>query len=302
MLAEQFLVFSDLDGTLLDHFSYSWQAAEPAIKALKSADVPIILNTSKTLAELALIQQELALDAPFVIENGAAIYLPKSTFTLQPADTKAVDDFWVKEFASPVAHWRAIIEEVGKDYEGLYCGFSSFSVENLSEVTGLSLEKAAQAKQRQYGEPVHWVGSDKQKSAFIEALVDRGASVVQGGRFFHVSGDCDKGQALIWLAEKYREIYSQRNVVTIALGDGENDVPMLDAADIAVQIRSPVHDFPILYRQFRTTKTAGFGPEGWAEAMTDLVLKPLSQSLSSRTQKTSEDTVKSNLVKEVNHG
>jgi len=53
---------------------------------------------------------------------------------------------------------------------------------------------------------------------------------------------------------------------------------MLEAADIAVQIRSPVHNFPKLYRQFKTTRTQDYGPEGWAQALQTLLAKQLLSS------------------------
>ncbi|MCO4797949.1 MAG: HAD-IIB family hydrolase, partial [Colwelliaceae bacterium] len=67
------LIFSDLDGTLLDHFTYQSTAANETIQQLKSANIPVILNTSKTFAEVKIILDELQLTTPFIIENGAAI-------------------------------------------------------------------------------------------------------------------------------------------------------------------------------------------------------------------------------------
>ena len=46
------LVFTDLDGTLLDHNTYSFSPALAAINKLKSLNIPIIPVTSKTLSEL----------------------------------------------------------------------------------------------------------------------------------------------------------------------------------------------------------------------------------------------------------
>ena len=46
------LLFSDLDGTLLDHDSYDFAPARPALDALKGIGAGVVLATSKTAAEV----------------------------------------------------------------------------------------------------------------------------------------------------------------------------------------------------------------------------------------------------------
>jgi len=273
------IIFTDLDGTLIDHFTYQSIAANQTLKQLKNANIPVILNTSKTLTELEIINLELKLTAPFIVENGAAVYIPTNTFKIQPVDTVHIGNYWVKSFSLPRQHWLDLLSKHAQQFSQYYQGFSTLSESALSQVTGLSEEAAKRAKQRQYAEPIHWLGDKLTKEAFIDHLINLGANVVEGGRFIHVGDHCDKGQALIWLTERYQEHFDNCTISTIALGDGENDVAMLKAADIAVQVRSPVHEFPKLSRQYKTTQTQLFGPEGWTEAIQKILANQLITSL-----------------------
>lgn len=279
---KKILVFTDLDGTLLDHYTYQTDDATDMIMRLKQNNIAIIPNSSKTLPEIQLIRQQLNLNSPFIIENGAAIYIPVNYFPTQPADTQLENGFWVKSFCPNKDHWLALLKNNADSFKEAFQGFSGMTVEQLAELTGLSLENAALSKQRQYGEPLNWLGSEEQQEKFTHLMAKLGANVLQGGRFLHISGHCDKGQAQAWLTEQYKhnqmsiDLDSLPNqIVTIALGDGKNDIAMLEQATIAVQVRSPVHDFPELKRKEHVFQSSLYGPAGWAECLNEILSSKL---------------------------
>ena len=76
MLKEKTIIFTDLDGTLLDHTTYSFEAAVPMLDFIKRNKIPLIIVTSKTKDEVLRIQKLLALKEPFIVENGAGIFIP----------------------------------------------------------------------------------------------------------------------------------------------------------------------------------------------------------------------------------
>jgi mannosyl-3-phosphoglycerate phosphatase len=271
MVNKQLIVFTDMDGTLLDHHTYSHAPATAMLAKLKHAKVPVIPTTSKTFAELKVLRQEIGLDGPFIVENGAAIHIPHGFFRTKPASTQWQDEYWLRQFTSRKNYWLSLLEKVGKNYPGQYNHFSAMSTEHIVDATGLSEEAAVRAADRQYGEPVLWLGDSVQKQKFLTELRLKGAKPLQGGRFIHISGECNKGMALQWFVKEFNRQYPNTTCVSIALGDGENDIAMLEAADYAVRILSPSHKPPKLDKQDNVITSTSEGPAGWSESLEKII-------------------------------
>ncbi|MFT4787866.1 MAG: mannosyl-3-phosphoglycerate phosphatase [Paraglaciecola sp.] len=275
-MLEQRLVFTDMDGTLMDHYSYSYEAAIPMLEKLKRLGIPVIPTTSKTFAELIVLRKEIGLPGPFITENGAAVFIPKDFFPNQPGDTKSVGDYWLKEFTLGKEHWLGILQQGvaqlgGAQFADLFQQFSQMTTAQICLATGLDSPAAKRAAQRQYGEPVLWLGGEKERTQFIQTLTKLGASPVEGGRFIHVCGNCDKGTALNWLVDEFSRQHPDSTCVSIALGDSKNDIAMLEAATIAVRILSPSNPLPQVNRTHNLYTSTHAGPTGWHECLTQIL-------------------------------
>ncbi|WP_417224058.1 HAD-IIB family hydrolase [Amphritea sp.] len=264
------LIFTDLDGSLLDHFSYRFDTAKPLLALLKTVKIPVIPVTSKTRAELSVLRQQLASEDPFVVENGAAIFIPVDYFSLPPSGCSIVDGFYCYSFSKPREHWLTLLAAQATEFAGEFETFTSLGVEGIKVCTGLSTEAASRANNREFSEPVKWLGSESRKSLFVTTLRRAGATVLQGGRFLHVTGGCNKGKALQWLYQQYRDSISHEvgksEFLTIAAGDSDNDVDMLQVADCPVLIRSPVQEPPV-FEHLNVYRTKQTGPDGWVEGV-----------------------------------
>lgn len=267
------LIFTDLDGTLLDHETYSFTPAKDLIQTLQKNRTPIIPNTSKTRAELLKLREEIGLHSPFITENGAAIYLPKNDFPSMPAGSSEHGDYWRKSFSQSRAHWVTLLERLAPELQALFQSFSQMTLEQLCKATGLTQEQAQLAREREFGEPVLWNGSEDEKALFVTLVEAVGGHVLQGGRFLHVGGNANKGTAMNWLKELYQQEYNKK-IITIACGDSQNDIDMLEEADIAILVKSPAHPYPLVRRVKPTIITKKEGPDGWVEGLNKFYTQP----------------------------
>lgn len=78
------VLFTDLDDCLLDCDSSSFDQARSALGFFRSARTPVILVSGKTRAEIEPLRERLDHHDPFIVENGAAVYVPLETFDFTP--------------------------------------------------------------------------------------------------------------------------------------------------------------------------------------------------------------------------
>lgn len=247
------IIFTDLDGTLLDHQTYRFDAAQPALDALKARHIPLILASSKTAAEIAPLQQQLGIDAPAIVENGAGIFWPDMA-----ADHHEQYQKIQQALAAIPSNLRACFK-----------GFADMGVNGIMAATGLSEHAAKLAGDRAYSEPGLFSGTKEQREAFLQELAPFGIQATQGGRFFTLSFGATKADQMQKIIAHF-QAQDHRAAPSLALGDAPNDLSMLEAADYGVIVLNKAHDtLPTLKGEHDGTisRTDKEGPEGWNAAI-----------------------------------
>ncbi|RVU85789.1 HAD-IIB family hydrolase [Leucothrix sargassi] len=256
-MRKNYIVFTDLDGTLLDHHSYTHAPAQPALDLLASLDVPVILNSSKTLKEIEHIASGLKQSFPRIAENGSLVADPSTDS--------------IHTFGGDYKHICLVLEGLRNKHDYKFVGFHDWTPEQLAEDTGLPLDAATRAGARQGSEPIRWEDTDERLEQFRAELDEEGLTLNRGGRYWHVMWQADKAQAMEYLVRKFAGEGERPTV--IALGDGPNDRNMLAAADIAVIVHNPdgvVIDLPEREGQ-QVIRTTLPGPSGWNEAIQQII-------------------------------
>ena len=263
------LVFTDLDGTLLDHRTYSFEPARPALSLLRESRIPLIICTSKTRTEVEEIRAALGNTDPFVVENGGAIFVPEGDFSIELGAARTDSGYLVVELGTSYHRILRIYSQMKERLPGRLRGFSDMSIEEVARLAGLSLDEAARAKKREYDEPFVLDDPATNRDTVREMAESAGLSITRG-RFFHLTGDNDKGRAV----RLVKDIYARTEGIfprTIGLGDSPNDLPLLENVDFPVLVQKPGGRYEPSIRLDNLILAPGEGPVGWCASVSELV-------------------------------
>lgn len=264
----QLLVFTDLDGTLAEFHTYSIEPALPAIDALKKNNIPLIVCSSKTRAEIEKFRLRLDNTHPFISENGGAIFVPLDYYDFEIPYTRKDLKYWIIEFGTPYHKIRGTLQKIQSEYPDLVRGFGNMAAQEVANLCEIPADEGVLAKEREYDEP--FVLEDKTKLEKIREIAEEDhLQIIQGGRFFHLIGDNDKGKAVSYITDISRRAYD--GIKTIGLGDSQNDLPMLQVVDYPVLVKKPdgSHDQTISLDNL--IHASGIGPAGWNDAVLKLL-------------------------------
>ncbi len=259
---QQTIIFTDMDGTLLDESDYSFEAARPALDLIHAQDIPLILCSSKTRAELALYRQRLHNAHPYISENGGGIFVPPGCFTEPPDGAPRGSGDRLIALGAPHAEIRREFVALRRRLGVKVRGFTDMTVDEVAALTGLPPEEAALACQRDFDEPFVFEGDPD--PACLRAIEDAGLRWTQG-RIFHIMGGHDKGLAVRRLLALYEQQYGA--VLSIGLGDSLNDLPLLQSVDRPVLVRHTDGSFDPRIDVAGLVRTQSPGPLGWNEAV-----------------------------------
>jgi mannosyl-3-phosphoglycerate phosphatase len=268
--AKRLIVFTDLDGTLLDQNTYSYRASLPALRKLQALKMPVVLCSSKTRAEIEPIWRELPLEDPFIVENGGAIYFSPDYFPDAAGNARSDTKLSSLKLGSHINELRSGLTEAARRLHIRVRSFGDMSNAEIIELTGLTKQQAHAAAQREFDEPF-LIEEPSRERMLATALRMRGFTVTKGDRFFHLSRGSDKGKAARLLMDRYRK--EGATLMSVGLGNSANDLSLLLAVERPILIRNPDRswDSTITQNIPGIRKTMSIGPEGWAESVEKLL-------------------------------
>lgn len=267
---KKIVVFTDLDGTLLDSQTYSFEPATPALQLLKEKDIPLVLCSSKTRKEIEYYRRKLHNHHPFISENGGGIFIPKGyfSFSLRSLSFNYTEEnsYEVIKLGPSYSDLRRAIGELRSDG---FCikGFGDMTAQDLMRLAGMTVEEAMMARERDFDEPFIFEGDASDIGGLYAAIESKGFNYTQG-RFLHIIGNSDKGKAVSILCDLYRRGLGE--LTTVAIGDSPNDIPMLERVDCPVVVRNKDGKYDQRITLPNLIRADGKGPEGWNRVVLEL--------------------------------
>lgn len=258
----QKIVFTDIDGTLIDMYSGKFRGTDLLVRKLINVGIPVILCSAKTRSEQEYIRARLGLTDPFIIENGGAVVIPDGYFDdieMIPHTRKNGD--YLIEIGG---HSRDVKERLTSIRDELRINFKGTSDMNLNELSkrlNMPLSYAKRMSMREYGETILEIDlSDL--NMLIKACKEKGLKVIHGGRYIDITLGNDKGRATQTLMDLFKRKYLPRLIMFIGLGDSENDYPMLKLMNKPILVQRT--DGSWCDSKIKNIiKSTGIGPQGW---------------------------------------
>jgi len=264
------IVFTDLDGTLLDHSTYSFCEAEDALGLLREKVVPLILCSSKSRAEIEVYRKKLSNNEPFISENGGAIFIPEGYGGLKCEFDKIDDAYLVIEIGSEYQTLVDAFEKIKKNTGTKVKSIAEFTIDEIVELTGLSREEAFLAQKREYTLPFIIYGGEDDVKIIKDEILSSGLAYTEGARFVHLMGGNDKGKAVKILADIFKKNSPETRITTVGLGDSLNDLPMLEVVDKAFLVKKEAGNYEERIKVEGLAYADGIGPVGWNKAVLGL--------------------------------
>ena len=267
---KRYLIFTDLDGTLLDHENYSYGNNKKLISRIVSNQNEIIFNTSKTFSETTNLLKELNLtNMPFSTENGAVLYFPKNRFK-KNKNSSDYGRYWkirIAKLSSKI--WYKFLLKKQKTFKFLIA--QDLPIKDLKKYTNLI--NTSKMLNREASQLIIWKDSFLNLKKFKNDLKsEKDGVLIQGSRFMQISSICNKRIAKKLISHIYDiQFHDKYSKNTIALGDSKNDIDMLNSATHACLIKNPSGVFPKLRSNKKNIyKSSKLAPNGWSQLIIKL--------------------------------
>jgi mannosyl-3-phosphoglycerate phosphatase len=280
-VAARLLVVTDIDGSLLEPGTQAVPDEQAALDFLAARGIPLVINSSRTRAEIERLHQTLQMLTPFISEHGSALFVPHGCVPFVPPRAKPAVGGNVIEFSRRYHEVLDTLQETSRELGVEIVSFAELTIEEVARELGVPTVEAQLAKLREYTELFRIVDEkDSTRSHLFKVLRRRGLRCWRTGRHQLVTATPDRAESLRILKAIWKQAWGVPLVV--GFGDSEDDVGWLRHVDVAVVVQGEHAGVSRVLAKLPTAHvTRSPGRQGWSEAIFEFVggiLRPSGQT------------------------
>ena len=249
------LIFTDLDGTLLDRDTFKFDSIKIFLNELKNKNIIIIPNSSKTEDEIIEFNNEANFKFPFISENGSIIH--KLNILSEKFPDKIILSKNIREIQN------VFDKNINQDLKSKCKVISSLSMSEQTRIFGLPENKLKHILKRSCTIPIKFEGNDEEKLRLKKMLLENGLDFKDGGRVLNLGDRVNKADAMKKIIQMLEKKFKTKPK-TIAVGDNYNDLEMLKNSEIPCLVKND----KFINKNLKITNlivSKQSAPEGWAE-------------------------------------
>ncbi len=270
MVKRKVVIFSELDGFLLDDNGCVRDCVTDALAKLRESDIPIVLASRRTRAELEYYRDKLKISHPFISENGGGTFVPRDYFPFSFLYSKTDEKYNILELGLPYEKIRKIFQGIKSRLEYDTKGVGDMELEKVSEVLGISIEDAALAKKREYEEPFVLDYPDEQEGDILDCIRWADVNMKKFSGYYCLAGENDIGKAVRLLVDLYEKVFG--DILLVGIGSGKSDLSLLLRARLPILLSCGKND--VIHPEelnLNAQRIESAGPVGWSEAVIGVV-------------------------------
>jgi mannosyl-3-phosphoglycerate phosphatase len=274
LLAPRHIIYTGLEGALLDARTGSFAEAEEALSELARRHIPLVLVTSRTRDEIEPLRRELEHSHPFIAESGGAIYFPDGYFNIKIPNVKRSGRYLCMAFGRPYAEVCEVLDEVAEESGVGVAGFHHMSAREIAENTGVKPRDAELARSREFDEPFFFTSADEKAIArFVAAAKERGFDARRGQTFWHFASGSDSARAVRSLTKLFRDA-TRIKFRAVGIAPASEDLPWIRAVDHTVLLGTPEthsEDSGAVQSEDDLAPENVSGPAGWNTSVLNII-------------------------------
>jgi len=270
--ARRLVVVTDIEGSFMEPGTRSLPDERAALDFLAARGIPLVINSSRTRAEIERLHQTAQMLTPFISEHGSAVFIPHGCFPFVPDGAQPAVGGEVIEFGRRYHEVVDVLRQTSRELGVEIVPFAELTIEDVARELGMSIVEAQLAKLREYTELFRIVDEkEATRSRLCKALRSRGLRCGCVSSHHLVTATRDRAESLRRLKAIWALAWG--DPLVIGVGDSEDDVAWLRNVDVAIFVPNDRAGVPArMLSKLPTVHVARRpGRQGWSEAIFEVV-------------------------------